>query len=51
MSVHTLLSVSAPFRHNVTTQWAPTGAPAVEDTLMLIPATLELIAQVRVTGW
>ena len=49
MSVHTLLSVSVPFRQNVTIQWVPTSAPAVEDMLMLIPATLELIAQVRVT--
>lgn len=49
MSVHTLLSVSALLRHSVTTLWAPTSAPAVEDTLMFTPAALELVAQVGVT--
>lgn len=46
MSVNTLLSVSVPLWHIVTTQWAPTSALATKDSLMLIPATPELFAQV-----
>lgn len=47
MSVHSRLSVSAPFLQIAITQWAPIVVPADKDTLMLTPDTLELIVQVR----